>query len=967
MKKQILSLAIAAGLAVSGIPAVKPCILSHAETVSSDWTAYSSFLGNGEKAVTMYCYNGNDAEAFIPDSYGSLRTRMLIPQTLIAKGLNPAMLAENKAVFHVPDDVDIYWYERDSANSFSKIPHGFTLELVWDSGKTVRMTNNFDGSDSSSHPASEVWEYTVLDENNIRLDRYLGKGCGTYNPISADHPQLHYETTSDYVRIIFPKEIDGIPVTSIGKNVLGDDMNFAYPLALEIPDSITDFEEGCFDNPSICHLSNDSEISYDVRTHNGERCLYVDSVSGDFARVPSYVAGYPVRGVNSASHNRRELFSIQLPDTVTVIENSAFYDIPKLKNINIPDGVTMIPTRCFKDCPFMKQPENFDHVKYIAKDAFEDCPHAVYPAEKVINNCQPSLDSDSPFIICESENGSCYKIYHHEEKPRAELIYTYDRSADIPSEYMGLPLTSAFSNKMPYGADTIIIDNAETADVDSVLNVIEQNIDFSAYPDIDLILRKERTLASSKNSNSFDYLISKIIDHELIGNISSIKIRSNDVTIPTFGLPLNNNNVYGTSVNELAFPGNVTIKGAAISGSNLKSLRFSGEGAKIIFDKNAIESGIGLEQLICPEECADLSIGESVFEDNLLTELVLPKGTSNIGKSAFKGNKELKTVTINDSPKIGTLAFEGCTSLESVSIKGSPELDSFVFFGCNALKNIDIDLSTDFNDPNGTCFAGCFSLETINGENVFNEDGSPKDKYKDFIERNFTSANNNGIINNYVLYRVHQALSECITDDMTEMEKLKAIHDKICSMTTYDHDDADAQKNHTDVSIFLNDSTVCEGYAKAFNIMLHEAGIQSCLVENRDHAWVIVTLGGHNFHVDVTWDDGDVVDYEWFLKTDNEIKPDSLHSTWDVIKPSKLHEFQTDTTPICGEKMGDVNGDDVVDGKDASEILSSYAKASAGAEPTADTILSDFNFNGKVDAADASAILRYYSENSVSQ
>ena len=63
--------------------------------------------------------------------------------------------------------------------------------------------------------------------------------------------------------------------------------------------------------------------------------------------------------------------------------------------------------------------------------------------------------------------------------------------------------------------------------------------------------------------------------------------------------------------------------------------------------------------------------------------------------------------------------------------------------------------------------------------------------------------------------------------------------------------------------------------------------------------------------------------------------------------------------------MGDVNRDGIVDAVDASAVLSSYAKASAGDKIEIDLVISDVNFNGRCDAADASAILNQYAQNSV--
>ena len=154
--------------------------------------------------------------------------------------------------------------------------------------------------------------------------------------------------------------------------------------------------------------------------------------------------------------------------------------------------------------------------------------------------------------------------------------------------------------------------------------------------------------------------------------------------------------------------------------------------------------------------------------------------------------------------------------------------------------------------------------------------------------------------------------------------------------------------------------------------MLHEAGIESCYVEYNSeyddgHAWVIAKIGDHYFHVDTTWDDGDVVTYDWFLKTDEEIKPKDSHHLWSIGVPSSLHRFQSVRMPACEDKMGDVNLDSIVDGRDATEILTNYAMASVGDEMNIDIVLSDCDFNGMIDARDASAVLTAYAKSSVEQ
>ena len=61
-------------------------------------------------------------------------------------------------------------------------------------------------------------------------------------------------------------------------------------------------------------------------------------------------------------------------------------------------------------------------------------------------------------------------------------------------------------------------------------------------------------------------------------------------------------------------------------------------------------------------------------------------------------------------------------------------------------------------------------------------------------------------------------------------------------------------------------------------------------------------------------------------------------------------------------KMGDLNGDGIIDAVDASVLLANYAKYSTDkAAPTADDIeISDVNKDGKINAVDASLLLAFY-------
>ena len=60
---------------------------------------------------------------------------------------------------------------------------------------------------------------------------------------------------------------------------------------------------------------------------------------------------------------------------------------------------------------------------------------------------------------------------------------------------------------------------------------------------------------------------------------------------------------------------------------------------------------------------------------------------------------------------------------------------------------------------------------------------------------------------------------------------------------------------HTAYGALVNKEAVCEGYAKAYKLLMDAMGIPCDVVINEEHAWNVVCLEGKWYLVDVTNDD----------------------------------------------------------------------------------------------------------------
>lgn len=134
-----------------------------------------------------------------------------------------------------------------------------------------------------------------------------------------------------------------------------------------------------------------------------------------------------------------------------------------------------------------------------------------------------------------------------------------------------------------------------------------------------------------------------------------------------------------------------------------------------------------------------------------------------------------------------------------------------------------------------------------------------------------------------------------LNSKMTEFEKETAINDWITDNCIYAVSSEDKLAN-TSYGVLVEKSSFCDGYAYAAKELFNRAGIDSCIVYgkslNSDHVWNIVTIDSKSYHLDVMWNDANILNddslrfHGYFNLSDEEIKKDHSFDYINGFLPS---------------------------------------------------------------------------------
>ena len=340
---------------------------------------------------------------------------------------------------------------------------------------------------------------------------------------------------------------------------------------------------------------------------------------------------------NSAFFNCRNLTTVTGMKNVTKIGDDAFYNCSNLVNIKLPENLTEIGVWAFYNCNQLKVDLPGNIVK-IDWSAFRNCKSLTeITIPKSLTDCGSDIFSDC----------SNLKTIKFEKGITTIPAYLF------------------------YGSNSWF-DGLEEIDIPETVTTIGK---YAFYD-----CRNLTTVTGMKN-------VTKIGD-DAFYNCSNLK----EITIPDTVESMGTSIFYGcTSLKSVVLPNKrVNITDSTFYNcSSLESITLPDTVEYI--RNNAFYGCSSLKKIVWSKSIKEIE--NNAFKGcSSLTEIIIPDGATSIGSNAFQNCTSLASVRIpNSVTSLGTYIFDGCSSLTDVALgKGLTTIPSYMFSNCESLKNIKI-------------------------------------------------------------------------------------------------------------------------------------------------------------------------------------------------------------------------------------------------------------------------------------
>ena len=326
---------------------------------------------NGEAIITDY--SGNARELEIPFVFGKY------PVT----GIGERAFQECKNLWKVtiPNRVTSIGYGAFASCNGNLVIYGEANSCA----ENYAHNNNKVFFYSDSNSLNDI-KY-VITGNKAVITGYNGSATKVEIPsMIAGYPVTRINNSAFYACSNLTSVTIPNSVISIGEYAFNSCSNLT---SVTIPNSVTSIGKYAFNSCSsltsviIPDSTNIGDYAFSkcssklfllfYKVNNGEATITNCTYGSGAVVIPSMIGKYPVTCIGKEAFEYCHLTSVTIPDSITNIESSAFYNCDSLTSVTIPDSVTSIESSAFRDCDSLTSVTIPDSVTSIGSYAFYNC------------------------------------------------------------------------------------------------------------------------------------------------------------------------------------------------------------------------------------------------------------------------------------------------------------------------------------------------------------------------------------------------------------------------------------------------------------------------------------------------------------------------------------------------------------------------------------------------------------------
>ena len=437
-------------------------------------------------------------------------------------------------------------------------------------------------------------------------------------------------------------------------------------------------------NDVDCNVCGESRF-FTYTVNNGEATITKGLDIGAIV-IPEELGGYPVTtiGENSCAANNRT--SVVIPDSVTTIENGAFYNCGYLNTITFGKNVTSVGNSAFQGCEELKTVYGYDITSWCNINFGNYSANPLYYAEDLY------LDGQLVTELIIPENITAIKDYAFSGYKKLTAINLNNKVESIGkgSFYLcdGIDTISIPSSVISIGKDAFY-------NVSNLSSVHISNL--AAWCNIDFENNLSNPLYYAKNL----YLNDRQVDELIIPTeVTSIKEYAfyNCKNITTVNVHKNVN-----SIGSYSFSGCESLAYIDVASEN--NAYFSKDG--VLYNKECTQI------LYVPEKLTGAitipngitRIGAYSFNDTLVTSVEIPNSVTSISKGTFKGCNNLISITL---PFVGG-SIDGSATECFGYIFGASQYSENATYVPDTLKSVKVNQGNIAE----YAFSNCSNIETI--------------------------------------------------------------------------------------------------------------------------------------------------------------------------------------------------------------------------------------------------------------